>query len=163
MPAQHCLAKNYPCTLVHSVVIRCDLAYLRLDTMFSRQPLRRDGLPPRDRGLSAIRTEGIHSLFLHHPSLTCLQPRAEHGAYTNVKSFINRQCGVLRVLYRPTESQRSHPYPQVTVQTPPPQLPSQPARVTLETPTKDLLVYLFSPPDPKFVLVAPAEYIHMTF
>ncbi|KAI0755432.1 hypothetical protein BC629DRAFT_1174399 [Irpex lacteus] len=49
----------------------------------------------------------------------------------------------------PSEGARSHPYPPVSVQTPPPQQPpSQIARVTNETLTKDLLVYLFSPPDP---------------
>ena len=45
-------------------------------------------------------------------------------------------------------SARVHPYPPVSVSLP---QPAQTSRIALETPTKDLLAYLFAPPDPRFV------------
>ncbi|KAI0693984.1 hypothetical protein BC835DRAFT_1043215 [Cytidiella melzeri] len=56
--------------------------------------------------------------------------------------------GPIRTPTEATGSARAHPYPQVSVQSPPPQSLPQFSRTTLETPTKDLLAYLFSPPDP---------------
>ena len=48
-------------------------------------------------------------------------------------------------------SARVNPYPLPSVQSPQAHLyPSHP-RITLETPTKELIAYLFSPPDPRFV------------
>ncbi|GJE88395.1 Zn(II)2Cys6 transcription factor [Phanerochaete sordida] len=49
-------------------------------------------------------------------------------------------------------SARVHPYPPIAVTA---QSPQQQERITLETPTRDLIAYLFSPPDPSDRAMSP--------
>ena len=74
--------------------------------------------------------------------------------YERESSHATRGRPCLTVFYSSPDSlgsTRVNPYPLPSVQSPQSQLYASHPRITLETPTKDLIAYLFSPPDPRFV------------
>ncbi|KAI0338935.1 hypothetical protein BDW22DRAFT_1362269 [Trametopsis cervina] len=76
--------------------------------------------------------------------LAAKRPRA----LSNANGSHSASPGPIRTPSEAGGSSRVHPYPPVAVQSPTPQPIPQFSRITLETPTKELLSYLFSPPDP---------------